>query len=708
MLNERSVFPFGAQYLRGATPEPEDWDKDLKLAKSLGFNTMRAWICWGYLEPKQGEINFNYIDTFLDTMGKYNLKAILLFNLYGCPEWATRKYPNCRYVDNEGIPAEPNAASSIPTGGWPGLCFDHNIVREIAENFMRKVLEHLKDRPEISYWEPMNEPILDPQRYSNKMYCYCSATRAKFTEWLKKKYGTLNALNEAWGRSHSAWEDVRPPTYQRGYTQWIDWRRFLIERTVNVVKWRTEVIKSVAPQPVMAHTYEAMCCCDFVTKAYDDWKLARVVDKWGVSRFPSIGEGATIMALEADAVRNQACGKEFWQSELRGGRGGGGLNLEKLPSPEEFSLWTWASIEHGAKGVLYWQFRNERHGDESGNMGLCDNDGKPLIMAKTASKICNILNENADLFRKVKYPEPEVAILMSPLSYMVNWCAQHNVNLSMDSFTGYYRIFWEANIPVDILHEEFVSLAKLKEYKLLILPFPICLASSFNKLLFEYVKNGGTVLTDPAIDLFDHRQRMSRIIPGEGLTELFGCQEREINSTEKPVVQFGNLGTVKLLKTHFVERFTKIRGQVLASYFNGDPAIIINSYGKGKAILSGVNLGLSCTPPRVQSGNLPEPETITVKNFVISLVEKIGISRKILINDDKVTATLLTAEKEGILFVSNHLKEEKKCQISLEESLSGLYDLEKKEEIPLLRKDEKTIFEISFKGMGTKIFKTII
>jgi len=219
---------------------------------------------------------------------------------------------------------------------------------------------------------------------------------------------------------------------------------------------------------------------------------------------------------------------------------------------------------------------------------------------------------------------------------------------------------------------------------------------------------GGTVLTDPAIDLFDHRQRMSRIIPGEGLTELFGCQEREINSTEKPVVQFGNLGTVKLLKTHFVERFTKTRGQVLASYFNGDPAIIINSYGKGKAILSGVNLGLSCTPPRVQSGNLPEPETITVKNFVISLVEKIGISRKILINDDKVTATLLTAEKEGILFVSNHLKEEKKCQISLEESLSGLYNLEKKEEIPLLRKDEKTIFEISFKGMGTKIFKTII
>jgi len=279
MLNERPVFPFGAQYLRGATPEPEDWDKDLKLAKSLGFNTMRAWLCWGYLEPKQGEINFNYIDTFLDTMGKYNLKAILLFNLYGCPKWATRKYPNCRYVDNEGIPAEPNAASSIPTGGWPGLCFDHNIVREIAENFMRKVLEHLKDRPEISYWEPMNEPILDPQRYSNKMYCYCSATRAKFTEWLKKKYGTLNALNDAWGRSHSAWEDVRPPTYQRGYTQWIDWRRFLIERTANVVKWRTEVIKSVAPQPVMAHTYEAMCCSDFVTKAYDDWKLARVVDK---------------------------------------------------------------------------------------------------------------------------------------------------------------------------------------------------------------------------------------------------------------------------------------------------------------------------------------------------------------------------------------------------------------------------------------------
>lgn len=699
------MFVFGAQYLRGATPEPEDWEEDLKLARELGFNTMRAWICWGYLEPEEGRINFDYLDRFLDTMGRRGLKAVLLFNLYGVPEWAARKYPHCRYVDHEGLPAEPNAASSIPTGGWPGLCFDNREVREIAERFMRGVLEHLRDRPEISHWEPMNEPILDPQRYSDRMYCYCPATRAKFLDWLKRKYGSLDALNFAWARSHGCWEDVRPPSYRKGYAQWIDWRRFLIENVAEVVRWRTEVIRSIASQPVVAHTYEAMTCCDFVTKAYDDWRTAQAVDKWGVSRFPGSGEGATIMALESDAVRNQAQGKEFWQSELKGGRGGGGTNIEPLPRAEEFAIWSWVPIAHGAKGLLYWQFRNERHGDECGNMGLCDNAGRPTITALVASKICRTISENEDLFLRARYPKPEVAIVMSPLSYMVDWCSNHNVNLSMDSMTGWYSIFWEASIPVDIHHEEFVSLEKLREYKLVVLPFPICLDDGFNELLVEYVRAGGWVISDPAINLFDGRLFMSKEVPGKELRELFGCRQKEIVSGATPKVRFGAGSEVSLERSHFTERYTEVEGDVLATYEDGEPAVISHRYGKGKAVLSGVNLGMVCTPPRTRSERGKTPAEGAVRDFVLGLLEQAGASRPIVTDREEVTANLLEAGEEALLFVFNHSQKGGKVRVRLKRQIGKAIDLESGQKVSVSKEDERSVVDFRFDGMGVKVLR---
>ena len=38
MLNE---FAFGTQYLRGASPRQEDWERDLKLIAESGFNIIR-------------------------------------------------------------------------------------------------------------------------------------------------------------------------------------------------------------------------------------------------------------------------------------------------------------------------------------------------------------------------------------------------------------------------------------------------------------------------------------------------------------------------------------------------------------------------------------------------------------------------------------------------------------------------------------------
>ena len=98
------MFVFGTQYLRGASPERDQWENDLKNIKKCGFNTIRAWFVWNALEREEGKIDYEYISTFLNLATKYNLKVGILFHMHACPEWAVKKYSHCFYEDEKQIP----------------------------------------------------------------------------------------------------------------------------------------------------------------------------------------------------------------------------------------------------------------------------------------------------------------------------------------------------------------------------------------------------------------------------------------------------------------------------------------------------------------------------------------------------------------------------------------------------------------------------
>ena len=48
------MFVFGTQYLRGASPERDQWEKDLQNIKACGFNTIRAWLVCNSIEREEG------------------------------------------------------------------------------------------------------------------------------------------------------------------------------------------------------------------------------------------------------------------------------------------------------------------------------------------------------------------------------------------------------------------------------------------------------------------------------------------------------------------------------------------------------------------------------------------------------------------------------------------------------------------------------
>ena len=82
-------------------------------------------------------------------------------------------------------------------------------------------------------------------RTAGALYCYCDQTIELFRRWLESRYGSLDALNEAWVRHYSDWKEVDPPRSMGTYLDWIDWRDFIIERTTWQMRFRVDAIKEV-------------------------------------------------------------------------------------------------------------------------------------------------------------------------------------------------------------------------------------------------------------------------------------------------------------------------------------------------------------------------------------------------------------------------------------------------------------------------------
>ena len=630
------MFVFGTQYLRGSTPQRDQWERDMENMKKCGFNTIRAWMVWSHIERAEGEIDYDYISSFLNCAEKYDLNVGLLFHLHACPAWAVKKYSKYFYISDDLLPFEPTVRPNTPGGGWPGLCYDHAEVREMEERFIRGVMEETKKHQNVAFYEPMNEPHqwIDFTKTPSGIYCYCPESIKKYQSWLQNKYQDISELNQAWGYGYSSFDEVRPPRWTASYSDSADFRLFNIDNVVEEITFRSDIIRSCDNKPVIAHAWGggATTCAQLGGMAFDDWKNAQVFDKWGYSAFPQTAEDCSMLGLGCNATRCAADGKEYWQSELTAGLNGTGLNQRGRIDDNTFDKFSLESIRHGAKGLLYWQYRKERYGSEFGGFSLTDNAGGETNLLRKATSICKMLNENEDIFNNCNNDEAQIALVFSVRSYLTDWNSTNRKTnkFSVDSMGGYYRMLWEENIITDIIHEEFAK--DLSKYKMIILPSAFAISPKLAELLKEYVHEGGILFSDPYFGAFDESFRHSYHIPGYGFEEVFGCKEFEFTTKEHIILHDDNQ-TYEIKGNRHAEYFCDVVSDVLYRYEDGSPAILCNQYGKGKAILSGINLGLAYSKRTLISDDIVSNDKTNsseaAKNILMKLWEDAGVSPNI-------------------------------------------------------------------------------
>ncbi len=85
-------------------------------------------------------------------------------------------------------------------------------------------------------WDLWSEPHIvqwgRPGWIQDAQYCFCAHTQARFREWLKKKYCSLQKLSLAWYRNYAEWEEVEAPRFSTilTYTDFMDWKAFMYEK----------------------------------------------------------------------------------------------------------------------------------------------------------------------------------------------------------------------------------------------------------------------------------------------------------------------------------------------------------------------------------------------------------------------------------------------------------------------------------------------
>ena len=653
------MFVFGTQYLRGATPERDQWERDLANIKEYGFNTIRAWLVWNAVEKAEGEIDYEYISSFLDCAKRNDLEVGLLFHMHACPHWAVQKYSKYFYVDENNLPFEPAVRPNSPTGGWPGLCYDHPEVRDLERQFIEGVIAETKKHDCVSFYEPMNEPHqwTDYLKQPSGIFCYCEASVKRFRQWLQEKYGDIQTLNAAWGHYYGDFDEIRPPRWTSSYADYADFRLFNMDNVAREIQYRTDIIRACDTKPVIAHAWGggAVTCVQLGGMAFDDWKNAEVFDKWGYSAFPREAKDCASLGLGCDSSRSAAMGKEYWQSELTAGLRGMGLEVRGRVDDRTFDKFNLESIRHGAKGLLYWQYRKERFGAEWAGFSLTDYDGGPTNLSRKASALCKAIKENEELFCQGTQAPAEVALVFSRRSYLADWCSNSKMGnkFAVDSISGYYKMFWEENITVDILHEGYEL--DLSRYKVIIVPSPYAIESTFAAQLKTFVEQGGTLISDPFFGSFEDTFKMSYHVPGFGFDEVFGC--KELDMTQRETVKLhGEDMEIVLSGNKQLETFRDVTADVLYTLCDGSPIILSNRYGKGRAVISGVNLGLTYSNRTLISDDYLSSDegnsSHGSKDVILKLCREAGVTFNCC-SVPGVKVSLLTLEDEMLAILIN-------------------------------------------------------
>ncbi|MBR6761667.1 MAG: beta-galactosidase [Oscillospiraceae bacterium] len=580
--------------LHGADYNPEQWldhpeilQKDIELMKLAGINCVSIGIfAWAALEPKEHDYRLDWLSEIIDTLYENGIYSVLATPSGAKPVWMAHKYPEIRRVNAMRV--------RDLQGGRHNHCYTSPIYRKKVRQINTKLAERFANHPAVLLWHISNEIQGE---------CHCPLCQEAFRQWLKAKYGSLEQLNHAywtafWSHTYTDWSQIESPS-PAGETNIhglnLDWKRFCTAQTVDF--FANEIAPLKAANPDLPVTANFMGFYDGI----DYWKLLPLMDVVSWDSYPSFHN------TDNGDESGNAMWNDAYSDICRTMLGKPYLLMENTPSqtnwhgvcrpkqPGFLRLSSIAHLAHGADSIQYFQFRQSRGSCEKFHGAVVSHSGR--TDTRTFQEVSGVgkMLASLDALCGARVPSQTAILYDMENHWAVNDAkGPRNDDIGdTDLFFRFYRPFWQAGIPVDVVNADM----DFSAYKLLCVPMLYLLRKETAQRLIAYVKQGGTLILTCHTGVVDeHDLCYLGDTPACGLAALAGVryletdplydwQHQTMRLTKPP---FENMAKTYQLNK-LCERIAAEDAKVLAVYDNdnpcepdGMPVLTCRSEGRGQ------------------------------------------------------------------------------------------------------------------------------
>ncbi len=555
-------------------------DRDFELFEKARINTLTLGVfSWASLEPEEGRYEFGWMDDIFDRAERQNMHIILATPSGGKPNWMALKYPEIRRVTETG--------QHEVQGRRHNHCLTSPVYREKVRAMNEQLAARYGDREALILWHISNE-------FSG--YCYCDQCFAAFRQWLKAKYQSLDALNDAywsrfWSHTYTDWEQIQ--TIDKTVCGLVlDWRRFMTEQCRSFIRNEVEPLRRHSPKIPVTTNFMG------VHLDYDYHQLAKELDvvswdaypSWHTPQTDSLTSHHSLFAGFRHDLTRSLKRQPFLLMEASPGPVNW-KDVSPLLRPGMLRLAGMQAIAHGSDSVCYFQMRKGRGSIEQFHAAVIDHVGHGNTrMFRELSSLGQSLTQMESV---VGMPTPaKVAVVFDWESSWILDAAgtQHNtIKQYLETVLAHYKPFWDRGVAVDVVDAK----ADWSAYQLVVVPMLFLLPESSAQRLAEFVERGGTLVTTYGTGVVDETGlAIAGGIPGH-LREVLGIWVEESDALPDPCRRrIKTLTEAKCLSgsyeaRHYLDVLHLEGAEALAVYdedfYAGSPALTRHEYGKGAA-----------------------------------------------------------------------------------------------------------------------------
>ncbi|WP_434810204.1 beta-galactosidase [Microbacterium sp. bgisy189] len=470
---------FGGDYNPEQWPR-EVWRDDVRLMREAGVNLVSIGIfSWALIEVREGEFDFSWLDEIIELLHENGIAVDLGTPTASPPAWFFANHPDARAVTADGVPlgfgSRGMASHSAPA------------YRDAAVRIATELAQRYGSHPAVVLWHVHNEygvPVGED---------FSDHSVREWRLWLQERYGTLDALNAAWGTAfwgqhYGEWAHVGAPATAPSVinpAQRLDFARFTDSQLRACFVAERDAIRAHSDRPIttnfMANQHNG---CDL-------WAWAREVDIVSDDHYlwAADEEGEIGLAIAADLTRSVGGGAPWILME----HSTSAVNWQPRNVAKRRGEMARNSLSHvgrGADGILFFQWRAGRSGAEKFHSAMLPHAGETS----------RVFREVVDLGAKLgtldevlgSRVHADVAVLWDFESFWaqdLEWRPSVDVGHA-ERIRAFYERLWRDNITVDFAlpgHD-------LSGYKLVIAPAQYLLSGADADNLNRYVEQGGTLV----------------------------------------------------------------------------------------------------------------------------------------------------------------------------------------------------------------------